>query len=98
MDLRIERFQELRGESFRLLVPGGAGLDLKLSEVTALSPETSPPGSARQPFALLFHGPATPWVGQATHRLEHPRLGSLEIFLVPIGPDGSGMRYEAIFT
>jgi len=25
-------------------------------------------------------------------------MGDLDLFLVPIGPDGEGMRYEAIFT
>ena len=30
--------------------------------------------------------------------LGHAELGSLGIFLVPVGPDAEGMRYEAIFT
>jgi hypothetical protein len=98
VDLRIETFQNLVGEGFRLLVPGEAGLDLRLSEVTPLSAATSPPGSPRTPFSLLFHGPLTPWVRQATHHLEHAGLGSLDLFLVPLGPDAAGMRYEAVFT
>jgi len=28
----------------------------------------------------------------------HDELGAYEIFLVPVGPDGKGMVYEAIFT
>jgi hypothetical protein len=35
---------------------------------------------------------------QATYPVEHDELGRMEIFLVPIGPDGSGMRYEAVFA
>jgi hypothetical protein len=34
---------------------------------------------------------------QQIRRVEHPSLGSMEIFLVPIGPDASGMQYEAVF-
>jgi hypothetical protein len=30
--------------------------------------------------------------------VRHAQLGAMEIFLVPIGPDEGGMRYEAIFT
>ena len=97
-ELRIETFENRVGEIFRLVVPGGTELALRLSEVTPLSSATSPPGSTRSPFTLLFHGPLSPWVRQATHRLEHAGLGSLDLFLVPLGPDAAGMRYEAVFT
>lgn len=97
-DLRIESFQNLADDRFRLAVPGQAILELRLSEVGALSPATAPPGSPRAPFSLLFHGPATPWADQGTYRLDHAVLGELELFLVPLGPDAEGMRYEAIFT
>jgi len=30
--------------------------------------------------------------------MEHPGIGTFELFLVPIGPDEKGLRYEAIFT
>lgn len=53
---------------------------------------------ARQPFTLQFHGPAEPVLPDATYHLQHEVLGGLEVFLVPIGPDAAGMRYEAIFT
>jgi hypothetical protein len=29
--------------------------------------------------------------------MEHEEIGALDIFLVPIGPDEEGPRYEAIF-
>jgi hypothetical protein len=35
---------------------------------------------------------------QRIHPVEHDRLGRFELFLVPVGPDHIGMRYEAIFT
>jgi hypothetical protein len=28
--------------------------------------------------------------------LRHPALGSFSLFLVPVGPDDQGMRYEAV--
>jgi hypothetical protein len=37
-------------------------------------------------------------VPQGIYKLENEKLGALEIFLVPIGPDEKGMRYEAIFN
>jgi hypothetical protein len=35
---------------------------------------------------------------QAIYQLEHDRMGTMDIFLVPIGPDGQGMGYEAVFN
>jgi hypothetical protein len=52
----------------------------------------------RQPFSLVFRGPSEPQLPQAIYRLEHAGLGVLEIFIVPIGRDDGGTRYEAIFT
>lgn len=97
-DNRIEMFQQAQGATFRLCAPEGAELELTLTEVQPLSAASAPPGGLSEPFALLFHGPRSPWARQATYRLENASLGAVEIFLVPLGPDERGMRYEAIFT
>ena len=52
----------------------------------------------REPFALLFVGPPEPILPQRIYVFQHPGLGQFEIFIVPIGVDGEGTRYEAIFT
>jgi len=70
-------------------------LDLTLIDASALR---SRPGQPREPFALLFRGPLQPILAQSIHRLHQETLGPLEIFLVPIGPDDIGQRYEAIFN
>src|SRR5258708_15015036 len=49
-------------------------------------------------FSLLFAAPAGPWLPQAIYPLTHPALGTMEIFLVPIGPLSGGNGYQAIFT
>jgi hypothetical protein len=46
----------------------------------------------------MFRGPTGPILPQRIYRLRHPVMGELDLFLVPIGPDGEGMRYEAVFT
>ena len=51
----------------------------------------------RQPFSLLFRGPTEHRLEQATYPLEHPQLGTVEIFMVPVGVSGSGLEYEAVF-
>jgi hypothetical protein len=56
------------------------------------------PDVQRQPFALIFRGPRQPVLAQQIYKLEGGAMGPLEIFIVPMGPDSVGMRYEAIFS
>ena len=98
-DVVKSQFEAVRGEVFRLEVGGeSAPLELRLAEVESLADANRHPVGRREPFSLLFRGPLSPWVAQRTWALEHPTLGRLEVFLVPLGPDAEGMRYEAIFT
>lgn len=100
-DLTIERFAPLAGSTFSVALTPPWDLQLALAEVAALSLQTSFTGASRAPFRLIFRGPAQPVHSQRILPLDHPELGRVEIFLVPIGPVGPGnpsMQYEAIFT
>ena len=35
---------------------------------------------------------------QGIYRINHPVINSLDVFLVPIGKDSNGMKYEAVFS
>lgn len=70
------------------------GLALLLSEAEPLHAQA--PDKRR--FSLIFTGPLAPALPQATYTLEHPVLGSLAIFLVPIARGAGGMQYQAIFN
>jgi hypothetical protein len=69
-------------------------LELRLVEVEARWGS----GPRREPFSLIFLGPREPVLPQRIYRLEQEDLGPMELFLVPIGRDGSGTRYEAAFN
>ncbi|WP_144224108.1 DUF6916 family protein [Mesorhizobium amorphae] len=69
-------------------------LALQLLEVRLLGTALRSGGA----FALTFRGPPTEPLQQATYPLVHPRLGRLDIFIVPIARQTDGMRYEAVFT
>jgi hypothetical protein len=48
---------------------------------------------------LVFCGPATPVLAQATYALAHDELGPMDLFLVPVGMDVEGrVQYEAVFN
>lgn len=66
--------------------------------LTAVTPG-DPPADDRlpRPFVLDLEGPQDPALAQATVPLEHPTLGTIEIFVVPVGRDARGTRYEAVF-
>ena len=49
-------------------------------------------------FSLIFTGIASPWLSQGSYKLVHAQMGECELFLVPIGPDAGGMRYQAVFS
>ena len=52
----------------------------------------------RDPFSLEFTDTEHDHVPQQIVAVEHPELGSFDLFVVPLGPSDQGMRYEAIFT
>ncbi|PLP58283.1 hypothetical protein CYK37_15345 [Mesorhizobium loti] len=71
-----------------------APLALQLLEVRQLGTALRGGGA----FALTFRGPLAEPLQQATYPLVHPRLGRLDVFIVPIARQNDGMRYEAVFT
>ena len=51
-----------------------------------------------QVFSAIFRGDNTITLPQQTYAIEHDTMGSMHLFIVPIGPDDKGMRYEAVFS
>ena len=92
-DLNVEDFEPHRGQSFRITANGQA-LDLKLSEVQRLGTALRAGGA----FSLMFLAAAGPSLPQAIYAIDHPALGTLELFVVPLGPKDGSNRYEVIFT
>lgn len=57
-----------------------------------------PVETGRMPFQLSFLGPPAPLLPQRTYAFEHHELGLFALFIVPSGPSGAGMRYDAHFS
>jgi hypothetical protein len=97
--LTANSFAPAVGDTFALDAGEAGRLELEL-----LASRPHHPGApvedasgTRAPFTLEFRGPADPVLPQHIYRLEHPSLGPLEIFMVPVGRDESGTTYEAVF-
>lgn len=80
-----------------------AVVELTLMEVQVLPERLTLATAARTGFVLFFSsallGPQQRgYLPQYTYTVEHPTLGPLEMFLVPLGPEAGRMRYQAIFN
>lgn len=93
-DLTLAVFQPLVGDAFVLDGGDRGPLDFTLESARQLGEQ---PGG-REPFGLLFRGPGRPSLPQATYPLKHARLGAIEIFIVPVAQNATGVLYQAIFT
>jgi len=81
--------------SFNIELSPSGSLALILSSVTEVGPEL--PGR-RRTFSMIFLGPIEPILPQRIYALKHDTLGTLEIFIVPIGVTQTNCRYEAVFN
>ena len=93
----IDTFKPHVGQPFRVIVDDTHQMVTLLSDV---SPWGHPEGASRprMPFSLTFHARPDAVIPQQTYRIESEALEPFDCFLVPIGPDAGGMRYEAVFT
>lgn len=94
-DLLHSSFEEQLNTPFRIHFGGEAPLEVVLYEVRLHEPHGGP---RKQPYSVYFRSLHRGVLPQGIYRVEHERMGPMEIFLVPIGPDALGMRYEAVFN
>jgi hypothetical protein len=92
-----EDFRQHLGTSFGVRVPTPTPVELELVEVKDYVPQSNEPGGMER-FSLFFYGPKEIMLKQGTFTLEHPAMGEVVLFMVPIGLDQRGFRYEVVFN
>jgi len=93
-ELSLDDFLPLLGQSLAIEC-AGQRLALEVKEVL---PIDSPSPRQAPPFSLTLRTRDGWRGGQGIYTLDHPVRGALEIFFVPIGPDGEGWCYQAVFN
>lgn len=93
--LTKETWEAYLEQSFDIDADSQQPLQIRLTEVSGYGRRL---GAQREAYSLMFRGPAQPVLMQRIYTVRHEKMGPLAIFLVPIGPDVQGMRYEAVFT
>ena len=96
----VTTFSPHLGTTFRISVDASQPLELELIEATDLSARyASEPVEGRgRPFSIVFRGPGDILLPQRIYRVEHDQIGTFDLFIVPIGRDPDGLRYEAVFN
>lgn len=92
-DFTIDSLKEQVGTDFEVLSDGKTLLVLSFEEINVQINTRE-----HQNFSLIFRGPLQPFLMQGMQLLNHPKFGTSEIFLVPIGKDQIGYFYEAVFN
>ena len=96
--LALSDFETQVGSVFTFHLADELEIDLELTSASRTPTGNPAPADSDRPFSLLFRGPVEHPFGQGIQALSHPKMGTMQIFLVPIQPDAEGPLYEAIFT
>lgn len=92
--LTHDRFHALLNEKVQLCL-GELELSATIDEISARNRHGD---AERDPFSVVFITDSDENHGQQIYTMKHAELGEMELFLVPLGPKGDGMSYEAIVT
>lgn len=96
-ELASNDFSGLLNERFEIRA-GDVRLDAELVEVVDVEPPTAPGAGRARPFSILLRAPGEPALLQGTYAVRHAHIGSLDLFLVPIGTEDGDLLYEAVFN
>jgi len=92
-NLNLASFAEHVQTKFQASVEGSAKVELLMVSAT-----DSGSGPGREQFSIVFRGPLDIFLPQQTYQMEHPQMGSFDLFLVPIKREEDGLYYEAAFA
>ena len=99
--LKNTDFSPYINQKFRIHLESSQPLEAELVEVTEHEPksEDKTKSSERASFSIVFRCAQDNPLQQMIYKVEHDKMGTLELFLVPIGPDEKGLQqYEAVFN
>jgi hypothetical protein len=92
-----EEFKQHLNTLFRLQVNAPKPIDLTLVGVEA-RPGNTTEEQGMERFSVFFSSSLEFLLPQSTYRLAHPEMGEFEVFLVAIGQEADGYRYEAVYN
>ena len=92
--LPFAAFEAIVGQTVRMS-RGDEYIDVEVVQAQKLNN----PSPRDEPFmAILRENGVSRAAVQGMYDIHHPTLGILNLFVVPVGPDGKGMCYEVTFN
>lgn len=98
--LTHDHFAPLVGQDMEVDAGPHGTMTMRLLEATAGTQPggPGPEGQQRLQFSLVLLGPGEQVLPQGTYAVTHEAVGEQHLFLVPLGRDDAGVRYEAAFA
>ena len=97
MDHSAEDFSQHLNTKFRVNLDSSTPVELELADVVVRASEPNEQQGMER-FSIFFYGPTNFFLPQQTYEVTHPAMGDLAIFLVAIGQEERGFKYEAVFN
>ena len=94
--LTSESFSKYLNTPFSISFTEDLPEEAELVEITAHKAGSNQP--ERKSFSLIFRTTSSHNHEQGTYNIKHSEMPEMFIFLVPIGPEGDGFCYEAVFN
>ncbi|MEE9411954.1 MAG: hypothetical protein V3V22_02755 [Methylococcales bacterium] len=93
--MKRENWSPCLNQSLSATSEDGDIVTLELLENNSLGEK---PEAGQEAYSLIFRGPLQDFPQQGIMTLQHLAIGTVDVFMVPIGSDQHGMCYEAIFN
>ncbi|MBL4773233.1 MAG: hypothetical protein JKX98_06435 [Alcanivoracaceae bacterium] len=92
-----QTFENINNKIFEILFDSENPTSCELIEIKGINTQTVKEGLP-EPFSLVFQAAGDTIFEQNTYFVKNNEFKKTPLFLVPIGSDEKGVRYEAIFT
>jgi hypothetical protein len=96
-NLNKEIFDNLNDKDFKIKKSDETDEIFSLIEIKSINSHTLAEGQS-EPFSLLFQSNNDTVFEQGTYRMNNKELSEIDLFLVPIASNKTGVQYEAVFT
>ena len=93
--LTKEMFSENLNTKF-LIYPDTEASEALETELVEFKEITTAP--RQEQFSIQFRGPLNLFLNQGMYRMKHDKIGTFDLFLVPIRQEEDGFYYEAAFN
>lgn len=102
-ELQLSDFSPYLNQTFRIHAGLSEPVEAELIKIAERGWGMHDPETAkRRPFEIMFRFPPGINVPQKTYSIEHEGLGTLKIFIVPVGPEPTDpdrrILYQGIFS